>query len=123
MSMTADELEMFEAVRSCLTPDMIPARFQDRSDIPYYGHCFHASIALFKLLGGKRTGYSVRRAIDDAGISHYWLRAPSGYVIDPTVEQYTSRGLVPPYSTSVCTGFRPTRAVQQIVDCVQRGAN
>lgn len=67
MTMTAEELAMFEAVRSCLTPNMIPARFQDRPDIPYYGHCFHASIALFKLLGGKQAGYSVCRATDDTG--------------------------------------------------------
>jgi len=121
--MTTEEQELFEAVRRCLTPNMIPVRFQDKPDIPYYGHCFHASIALYKLLGGRQAGYSVCRATDDAGISHYWLRAPSGYVIDPTAEQYTSLGRVPPHNTGISTGFRPTRAVQQIVDCVRGGAN
>lgn len=123
MCMTSNELNLFAAVRRCLTANLVPVGFRDKPESPYYGHCFHASIALYKLLSGKSAGYRVCRAKDDAGVTHYWVRAPGGYVIDPTADQYTSFGQRPPYNTGTSTGFRPTRAVQQIISCVQGDNN
>ena len=120
--MTPYEQRHFNAIRELLTPDLLGARFRDRPNSPFYGHCFHASIALYKLLGGKEHGYAVWRADDSTGVRHYWLTSQSGEIIDPTVEQYTNFGQPLPYANGRRTGFRDSAAAKRLVQAIQQMA-
>jgi hypothetical protein len=116
--MTPNEEQIFHAVRDQLGPDLLTANFKDRPENPFYGHCFHASIALYKLLGGKESGYSVWKALDATDTPHYWLTSPTNEIIDPTAEQYTQFGYEPPYLSGKRTGFRPSKAAKVIIAAV-----
>lgn len=117
--MTQDEQRFFDAVRSRLTRGMLGANFLDRPENPFYGHCFHASVALYQLLGGKERGYIVWKAIDSSGVSHYWITSPSGEIIDPTAEQYTNFGIPLPYNNGRRTGFRISKNTSQLVQAIR----
>jgi hypothetical protein len=119
--MTENEARLFHAIRAHLAPDLLTAGFKDRPDNPFYGHCFHASIALYKLLGGKDCGYSVWKAIDATGVPHYWLVSPAGDIIDATAEQYTNFGSNPPYLQGKRTGFRVPKSAKSLIAAVQSG--
>lgn len=116
--MTNKEKQLFDLVRSLLGPHLLTKNFTDRPDSPYYGHCFHATVALYKLLGGKAAGYAVWKAVDSEGISHYWLTSPQNVIIDPTVEQYTDYNLAPPYMHGKRTGFRPSHSVDVLIKAI-----
>ena len=119
--MTQNEERLFRAVRERLKSDILAEEFRGRPDNPFYGHCFHASVALYKLLGGKDGGYAAWRAIDCTGVPHYWITSSSGEIIDPTEEQYTDFGRKPPHDSEKRkrTGFRPTNAARNIVQAIK----
>ncbi len=88
--MTQKEKKYYDLVRSELTNNLLKKEYKDRKvNHKYYGHCFHATHALYHLLEGKKNGYKIRKAIDELGVIHYWLESPKGEIIDPTKEQYT----------------------------------
>lgn len=93
-----------QKIREALTPDLLKPRFRG-SGIPYYGHCYVASEALYHALGGKEAGYTPVRARDSEGTVHWWLEDGAGTIIDVTKDQYESRGLVPPYAEGRRAGF------------------
>lgn len=96
-NMTDIEKEVFNKVRSLLTLDLIPEKFQDKKvDSLMYGHCYHATLAMYNLLGGKEAGYKVKSTFDNDKVKHYWLEI-GNKIIDPTVEQYSDLGRVFPY--------------------------
>jgi len=103
---TRAERRLVAAVRAALTPDLLRPAFRGRPTNPTYGHCYHAAEALYALLGGRAAGYGVRRAVDAAGVPHYWVVTAAGAVLDPTAEQYTSEGRTPPYAAGKGVGFR-----------------
>lgn len=118
--MTPHEQCYFDAIRNLLTPDLLNDRFRDRPESPFYGHCFHASIALYQLLGGKVQGYAVWCAMDSTGVSHFWLTSSSGEIIDPTAEQYTDFDIPLPYADGKRTGFRIPGTAHRLVQSVQQ---
>lgn len=118
--MTPNERRLFDAIRNHLTPELLGANFRDRPESPFYGHCFHASIALYQVLGGKEQGYAVWKGVDCTGVSHYWLTSPSGEIIDPTAEQYTNFGIPLPYASGRRTGFRVPRAARHLVQSIPK---
>lgn len=118
--MTQNEQRLFDAIRNCLTPDLLGVNYRNRPESPFYGHCFHASIALHQVLGGTERGYAVWKGVDSTGVSHYWLTSPSGEIIDPTAEQYTDFGIPLPYAYGRRTGFRISGAARFLVQAVQQ---
>lgn len=102
--LTPSESKLYSLIRSLLTPDMVKPEYRQAVDSEYCGHCHHASLAMYYLLGGKSAGYKMRKAIDELGITHYWLERPDGVIIDPTVEQYTELNRPLPYDNRVNKG-------------------
>ncbi len=95
--MTPHEIAVVDAVKSVLTLDLLRPEYRIRPENPMFGHCFHASEALYYLLGGKAAGYRIRRAIDWSDVPHYWVISPTGENLDPTADQYYSIARLPPY--------------------------
>lgn len=74
------------------------------------GKCYPASEAVYHLLGGKKAGYTPIR-----GDHHWWVRSPSGEVLDPTAAQYDHQF---DYSVGRGGGFLtklPSKRGQQIL--------
>lgn len=119
--MNAEEQKIYNLVRLELKDEFIPKKYRAKVNSRYCGHCHHATIAMYCLLGGKEKGYKVRKAVDELQIKHYWLETASGEVIDPTVEQYTELSRNPPYENAVATGvsYRKTKAAKEIITKVK----
>ena len=97
-NMTIEEKKYYDLVRNELINTLLKKEYKDRKvNHKYYGHCFHATYALYGLLEGKKNGYKIRKAIDELGVIHYWLESPKGEIIDPTREQYTDLDRKLPY--------------------------
>jgi hypothetical protein len=118
--LNSEEKTIFDLVRAELRDEYVPEQYRNRVNSRYCGHCHHASVAMYYLLGGKEMHYKIRKAIDELGITHYWLETGKGEIIDPTVEQYTELGRELPYAKRISTGvsYRKTRAALQIMDRV-----
>lgn len=122
VKMSSIEQTIFDMVRDELTPLLIPENYRDQAvRHPYYGHCHHAALAMYRLLDGKENGYKLRKATDEQNITHYWLETKEGLIIDPTGEQYTDLGRDLPYGSLVKTGisYRTTKATKIIVENVK----
>jgi len=86
-------------IRENLTPDLLKGRKslmypEDLQTNKYYGHCYHATQALYCLMDSDEL--IPMSAIDYRGEKHWWL---SGGVInyDVTADQYYSVGQTPPH--------------------------
>jgi len=114
-NMTPKEKELFHKIRALLTPDLIPEKFRDNKvDSSFYGHCYHASLALYKLLGGKEAGYKIKCGIDSDNIKHYWIEVDDR-IIDPTIEQYTDLGRELPYKNLSKCDYRPSKSTKILI--------
>ena len=120
--MIPQEQLVFDLVKSELRPELVPLEYRGRVESEYCGHCHHATIAMYVLLNGKENGYKVRKAIDELQIKHYWLESPSGEIIDPTAEQYTSLGRSLPYDKRVNRGvsYLQSNSAKAIILAVRR---
>lgn len=100
-----NELHLMQRIKKVLSPDLLKKQYREQNmGNPMFGHCYIATEALFHLL--KDTRYAPMRGRDDAGIVHWWLiDKETGKVLDPTSEQYTSKGLTPPYANGKSGGF------------------
>lgn len=117
--MTNDEKSLIVALQLVLTPDLVPTEFKGRPENPMFGQCYGAAEALYRLLGGKDRGYKAQRAVDDDGISHWWVLSPSGDILDPTSAQYTDFGNTPPYLKGKGASFRrPSKRATIIMERV-----
>lgn len=118
--MTHIEKQVFDLVRNELKPEMVRPEYRD-SDSEYCGHCHHATLAMYNLLGGKNCGYKVCKAVDERQIIHYWLESPTGETIDPTAEQYTDLNRQLPYDRRIKTGvsYGKTNAAISIIEAVK----
>lgn len=88
--------DIIEKILSNLTPDLLAEKrfIKENSRNPLYGHCFHASQALWIMTG--MIYQPVFGCRDWRGGTHWWLRTPSG-ILDITADQYYSIGHDPPY--------------------------
>lgn len=117
--MTNKELEVFNQVRSLLTSELIPEKFQDNKiDNAMYGHCYHAALAMYDLLGKKDSGYAVKCGIDSDSIKHYWLEIDNR-IIDPTFEQYSELDREPPYNKLSKCDYRPSKATKYLIETIR----
>ena len=115
--MNKTEQTIFNLVRAELSDKLIPQSYKGLVDSKFCGHCHHASLAVYNLLGGKEEGYKLRKAIDEKGIIHYWVVSPDGEIIDPTAEQYTELNRPLPYSNVIDNraSYRKTKATKLII--------
>jgi len=114
--MTQQEEALFNQVRSLLNPDLIPEKFKDNKiNSPYYGHCYHASLALYNLLGGINSGYKIKCGLDSDNIKHYWIEIDNR-IIDPTIEQYTDLNREPPYNNLTRCDHRKSKSTKILIE-------
>lgn len=99
---------LIDLIHDSLTPDLLDKKLLSgwSPANPLYGHCYVATESLWWLL---RYYYSdaptePRHGKDGHGVTHWWLVTRDGEILDPTEEQYTSVGEVPPYDAVVAGG-------------------
>lgn len=115
------EQVVFDFVREELTEDLIPKHYNGLVNSNFCGHCHHASLAMYCLLGGKEEGYKLQKAVDEKGIIHYWLIDSYSNIIDPTKEQYTDLNRPLPYDNLVDNraSYRKTKSTKLIIKNVE----
>lgn len=110
-------IDLVRSIQAHLTPDLLKPQYRG-SEIPYYGHCYVASEALYHALGGEDSGWVPARARDGNGIVHWWLEKDD-QILDVTREQYDARDLEPPYAQGRRAGFltkQPSRRARTLLD-------
>ena len=91
--------EVIGLIKDNLTPDLLKGRKSlmypnDLLTNKYYGHCYHATQALYYLMD---TDKLVPMSGEDyRGEKHWWLD-DNGNTYDCTAEQYWTVGKLPPY--------------------------
>lgn len=109
------------ALPGALTAELLREPYRSRVAAgahPLTGHCYVASEALYSLLGGKAAGYTPM-CVQHEGGPHWWLRGPSGEVIDPTAAQFSSPV---PYELGKAKGFltrKPSRRACTVIGALQ----
>jgi hypothetical protein len=96
--------QLIERLQCVLTADLLREPYRSRvanGAHPLTGYCYVACEALYHALGGKAAGYTPM-CIQHEGGPHWWLRGPSGEVVDPTAAQFSSPV---PYERGVGKGF------------------
>ena len=85
-----------ERILHNLSPDLLAEKrfIAENRHNPLYGHCYHASQALWVMTGMIYQPYFGCR--DWRGGTHWWLKTDLG-VLDITANQYYSIGHSPPY--------------------------
>jgi hypothetical protein len=116
-----DAAYLISKIQSALTPELLKPPFKYDASNPTYGFCYVASECLYHLYGRER-GYKPARGRDESGTVHWWLLSNSGEVLDPTAEQYTSIGKVPPYASGRQGGFltrAPSKRARILIDRIR----
>ena len=89
-----------------LTPDLLSHKklmySQDRLTNKYYGHCYHATQALYYLMDTDRL--VSMKGEDYRGESHWWLQ-DEDKIYDVTADQYYSVDKTPPYESGKKTNW------------------
>jgi hypothetical protein len=118
---TEHERQIFNLVRAELSDELIPSLYKNVLNHRMCGHCHHASLAMYNLLGGKEAGYKLQKATDEKDIIHYWLLSPTGEIIDSTIEQYTELNRPIPYSRKIDNraSYRKTASTNHIISVVK----
>ena len=82
-------------IRKNLTPDLLTPKYRSENlTNPTFGHCYHASQALFYLMDTDKL--VPMSAIDYRGDHHWWLQDDSK-IYDITSDQYYTVGKLPPH--------------------------
>lgn len=118
---------IIKCIQNNLTPDLLKTQFRDGNAAnPLFGHCYHSAEALYHLIRAlqvpkKYFEFRPCRGVDVNNVPHWWLQNECGDILDPTVEQYTSKGLTPPYSTGRFRPFltkQPSKNANIIIRCI-----
>lgn len=119
--MNQTEQRIFDLVRSELVDELIPESYRGLVSSKFCGHCHHACLAMYNLLGGKDRGYKLQKAIDEKKITHYWLVNGNNEIIDPTAEQYSELDRPFPYDRAEANraSYRQTKATKKIISNVE----
>jgi len=111
-------------VRQALTPDLVNRARCTPNGRGTSCHCYHASEALYHLLGGARSGYVPVHGPNPGGGAHWWLeRRDTGAILDPTGDQFP--GGYRRYGEGVRAGFltkEPSRRARTVMARVQSGS-
>ena len=98
---------VMDLIQKNLTPDLLKGRKKlmypdDINILRYYGHCYHASQALYYLMEcDKLTPMSGE---DYRGEKHWWLQ-DGQKIYDCTANQYIDKGENPPYNIGKKTNW------------------
>jgi len=99
---TYDKIDnVIKFIQENLTPDLLKGLKKvmypnDVNNVKYYGHCYHASQALYYLIDtDSLIGVSAK---DYRGEKHWWLQ-DGNQIFDVTSEQYFSVDKKPPWNT------------------------
>lgn len=96
---------------------------------PYDDHCYHASEALFHLLGGKAAELTPvcltltedwQALLGTTARSHWYLEDQWGGYLDPTADQFPN--WTPPYYLGIRKGFltkAPSAKAQALIDAAK----
>ena len=99
--------KVIESIRKNLSVDLLPKKMVERNinggSNGTYGHCHTASGVIYKIFGPKNV--HMHRGLDDENLYHWWIVDKNGKIIDPTVEQYTLLGRIPPYADGQKAGL------------------
>jgi len=94
-------------IREALNPSLL--KYEDRKknlENNMYGHCYHATQALYYLLQ-IREPLDIYKGLDDDGEYHWWLKRERGNVIyDVTANRYLLEGKKPPYDKGEKTTWK-----------------
>lgn len=119
---------VIESIRCNLTIDLLPKKMQERNisggSNGTYGHCHTAAGVIYKIFGPKNV--HMYRALDDENLYHWWVVDKNGKIVDPTSEQYTLLGKVPPYDQGQkagLLGFDYKKRVLTLLDRVKYDLN
>lgn len=114
--MTPHEQELSNQVKDMLVPELLPEQYRTKPEVPMWGHCYGAAIALYYVFGGSKAGYALYKSdVECDGCRHYWVVNPDGEIIDPTKEQYEQLGRPAPYASGRRTGFRTPREARVLL--------
>ena len=115
--MIYSEESIIARIRHNLTPDLLAEKrlIPENAGNPMYGHCYHASQALWVLTGMIYEPVWARH--DWRGGTHWWLRTPNG-ILDITADQYYSIGKNPPYEHGEVQTWRLSRRTLKLLDRV-----
>lgn len=97
--------EAVSTLQAKLTPDLVHPKFKAiaaKNPRPYACLCALATEALFHVLGGREAGFRPFKIAEHEGTDHWFLRGPTGEIIDATVEQFVNP---PPYESAKGTTF------------------
>jgi hypothetical protein len=109
------------ALPAALTVELLRQPYRARVEggaHPATGHCYVACEALYSLLGGKAAGWTPMCQQHEGG-PHWWLRGPSGEVVDPTAAQFSTPV---PYQLGKGKGFltaQPSRRARIVIERLQ----
>tara|TARA_R100000664_G_scaffold24436_1_gene34219 strand:- start:1696 stop:2103 length:408 start_codon:yes stop_codon:yes gene_type:complete len=98
---------VMDLIQKNLTPDLLKGRKKlmypdDVKTVKYYGHCYHASQALYYIMD---TDKLIPMSGEDyRGEKHWWLQYNDN-VYDCTAKQYYSVGKEPPYNNGKKTAW------------------
>ena len=105
------------AVRAVLSEDLRRKPYKDHPNL-MVGHCYHASEALYHLLGGAEAGWAAVRGAH-SGIVHWWIQnTKTAERLDPTADQFDFTW---PYECGqLRRGFLTQRPSQRAREVLQR---
>jgi hypothetical protein len=114
--------KLVREVQSNLTPELLKPRWKNQRH-PLEGFCYVAAEAMYHLLGKEDWKPCMASYEDEGGkTSHWWLaHKTTGRIVDPTHEQFTELGKVPPHHLGKGCGFltqQPSKRAQRILDRV-----
>ena len=93
ISMKNNLEETIKLIKNNLTTDLLSKSWINKNARQKMaGHCYHASAVLQDFF----PEFDLYRGIDEEGEYHWWCQK-GDEIIDITAEQYTERGLTPPY--------------------------
>ena len=116
--------KVVDSIKRNLSIDLLPKYMRDRNinggTNGTYGHCHNAAGVIYKFFGYKNV--HMYRALDDENLYHWWIVDKQGKIVDPTSEQYTMLGKVPPYDKgekSGMLGFEYKKRVNRLYETVK----
>ena len=107
------------ALPAALTVELLRQPYRARVEggaHPLTGHCYVSCEALYSLLGGKAAGWTPMCQQHEGG-PHWWLRGPSGEVVDPTAAQFATPV---PYELGKGKGFLTAQPSKRARIVIQR---
>ena len=83
------------------------------------GNCYAASEALYHLLGGKDAGWTPQMMYHGGG-THWFLKHSTGFILDPTADQFSRPPSTEEYARATGKGFLTKLPSKKAYELMQR---